>query len=104
MTNDEILVSSLFKFRVPGVIILIAYNFVSPVKMFHVAFVEVSGSNISPTSKPPYSNISFEIPVVEMHSRAKGILRMHYRRDPTCKKRYFLTRFKLDANTVDTSF
>mmetsp|Transcript_11096 Transcript_11096/g.14508 ORF Transcript_11096/g.14508 Transcript_11096/m.14508 type:complete len:237 (+) Transcript_11096:489-1199(+) len=70
----------------------VANLLVSSMKVLHIFLVNVGRSYICSSSKPPYSTISFKIPVVEVHCWAMRVLWVHYTRETACEERNTLSR------------
>mmetsp|Transcript_7746 Transcript_7746/g.11352 ORF Transcript_7746/g.11352 Transcript_7746/m.11352 type:complete len:220 (+) Transcript_7746:425-1084(+) len=75
--NDEVSVGPSLELRVVIGVVFVADLLVGSMEMLHVLLIDVGGSDISSSPEPPYSAISLEVTVIEMHGGSERVLRVH---------------------------
>mmetsp|Transcript_50602 Transcript_50602/g.134704 ORF Transcript_50602/g.134704 Transcript_50602/m.134704 type:complete len:270 (+) Transcript_50602:510-1319(+) len=91
----EILVSLLFHSRVPCWIVCVTDLLVRPMKVLDVINVQIRGSDVRASAKPPHSTIRFKVPIVEVYGGTVRVLRMHDGGDTTSEEGHLLPRFQV---------
>lgn len=92
MGDVVVFIRPFLELRVEFRVVAVAGVLQDSVEMLHIGLVQVGGSDIRSTSKPPDTSICLEVSVVEVHCGCVGVARVDDRADPACEERNFFSR------------